>query len=79
MPSGPRIKTKQLSSTYKMPLGSPMITRKTNRRARTHAVLASVLKTLKQQGRDALRYWTSVLTAPAEPRNSWLPLCSTPL
>jgi len=40
---------------------------KTPRGARTHAVLASVLQTLKQQGREALAYLASVLTAPAEP------------
>ncbi len=40
---------------------------KTPRGARTHAVLASVLATLKQQGRGALDYLTSVLTAPGEP------------
>jgi len=39
---------------------------KTARGARTHAVLASVLQTLKQQGREALDYLTSVLTAPAQ-------------
>ena len=40
---------------------------KTQRGARTHAILASVLQTLKQQGREALDYLTSVLTAQAEP------------
>jgi hypothetical protein len=40
---------------------------KTPRGARTHAVLASVLQTLKQQGREARDYLASVLTAPAEP------------
>lgn len=40
---------------------------KTARGARTHAVLASLLVTLKQQGREVLDYLGSVLTAPAEP------------
>jgi hypothetical protein len=35
--------------------------------ARTHAVLASILVTLKQQEREVLEYLTAVLTAPAEP------------
>jgi len=35
--------------------------------AKTHAVLASLLVTLKQQGRDGLGYLASVLTAPADP------------
>jgi hypothetical protein len=41
---------------------------KTPRGARTHAVLASLLQTLRQQGRETLTYLISVLTAPA-----WLP------
>jgi transposase len=40
---------------------------KTERGARTHAVLASLLVTLKQQGREALDYLASILTATAEP------------
>ena len=38
---------------------------KTPRGARTHAVLASLLQTLRQQGRETLTYLISVLTAPA--------------
>lgn len=40
---------------------------KTPRGARTHAVLVSVLETLKQQGRKVLNYQALVLTAPGEP------------
>jgi hypothetical protein len=40
---------------------------KTDVGARTHAVLISILVTLKQQGREPLEYLTSVLTAPREP------------
>lgn len=40
---------------------------KTARGARTHAVLASVLQTLKQRRGGALDYLASVLTAPGEP------------
>jgi transposase len=39
---------------------------KTRRGARTHAVCASLLQTLRQQGRETLTYLTSVLTAPAQ-------------
>lgn len=35
--------------------------------ARTHAVLASILVTLKQQEREAMEYLTAVLTAPGKP------------
>jgi hypothetical protein len=38
---------------------------KTPRGARTHAVWASLLQTLRQHGRETLAYRTSVLTAPA--------------
>jgi hypothetical protein len=38
---------------------------KTPRGARTHAVLASLLQTLRQPGRETLTYRISVLTAPA--------------
>jgi transposase len=38
---------------------------KTPRGARTHAVLASLLQTLRQQGRETLTYLISVRTAPA--------------
>jgi len=47
---------------------------KTPRGARTHAVLASVLQTLKQQGREAVDYLASVLTAPTEPPKLLAPL-----
>jgi len=46
---------------------------KTHRGARTHAVLASVLETLKQQGREAVDYLASVLTAPGEPPKLFSP------
>jgi hypothetical protein len=38
---------------------------KTSRGARTHAVLASLLQTLRQPGRETLTYLISVRTAPA--------------
>ncbi len=50
---------------------------KTRRGARTHAALASVLATLKQQERGALDYLASVLTAPGPP-SSYHHRCSTP-
>jgi hypothetical protein len=51
---------------------------KTRRGARTHSVLASLLQTLRQQGRETLTYRTSVLTAPAKPPLCSLPWCGTP-
>lgn len=45
----------------------PTLDRPTLHGARTHAVLASVLQTLKQQGREALGYMASVLKASSEP------------
>jgi hypothetical protein len=42
-----------------------LVRNKTPRGARTHAVWASLLQTLRQHGRETLAYRTSVLTAPA--------------
>jgi hypothetical protein len=42
-----------------------LVRNKTRRGARTHAVLASLLPTLRQPGRETLAYLISVLTAPA--------------
>lgn len=51
---------------------------KTRRGARTHAILASLLQTLKQQGKLALDYLTVLLTAPAKPpKLLTAPVCDT--
>lgn len=40
---------------------------KTQRGAETHSILASVLRTAKQQGLNVIRYVASILTAPGDP------------
>lgn len=51
---------------------------RTERGASTHAVLASLLQPLKQQGREVLDYLASILTAPAEPPKLLAAPVSTP-